>query len=67
MNIIEEKDIRVCPNCRKDVERSNMLYTRDCHGIISRLVCLDCYPVLMKRGYDGVYYTEADECIEADY
>lgn len=44
MNIDEEeKDIRVCPVCGKEVERSNMLFTHDCHGITFRLVCWECY------------------------
>ena len=30
-------------------------------------VCFDCYEKLMAKGYDGQYYTEADECIDEDY
>jgi formate dehydrogenase maturation protein FdhE len=68
MNIDEEeKDIRVCPVCGKEVERSNMLFTHDCHGIPFRLVCSRCWEKLMSKGYDGEYYTEADEQIEPDY
>lgn len=68
MNIDEEeKDIRVCPVCGKEVERSNMLFTHDCHGIPFRLVCSHCWEKLMSKGYDGEYYTEADEQIEPDY
>lgn len=63
----EEKDIRICPVCRKAVERSEMNFTRDCHGIPYRLLCFDCYEKEMAKGYDGAYYTEADEQIEADY
>ena len=44
-----------------------MEFTRDCHGITFRLVCFDCYEKLMEKGYDGQYYTEADECIDKDY
>ena len=62
-----EKDIRVCPVCNKEVERADMEFTRDCHGIIFRLVCWKCYEKLMAKGYDGQYYTEADECIDCDY
>lgn len=45
-----------------------MLFTHDCHGIPFRLVCWDCYEKVMEeKGYDGEYYTEADECIDWDY
>ena len=64
---MEEKDIRICPCCNKEVERKDMGFTRDCHGITFRLVCFDCYEKLMAKGYDGRYYTEADECIDYDY
>lgn len=63
-------DLRLCPNCQKRRnpqwwwERSEMLWTRDCHGIPFRLVCRSCYKELMAKGYDGEYYTEADECID---
>lgn len=49
---MEEKDIRVCPCCNKGVERQNMDFTRDCHGITFRLVCFDCYEKFMAKGYD---------------
>ena len=32
-----------------------------------RLVCDRCYQRIMSKGYDGEYYTEADEQIEDDY
>lgn len=60
-------DTRVCPVCGMLVERSNMNYTRDCHGITYRLVCFDCYNRLMSKGYDGEYYDGFDERIEPDY
>lgn len=62
-----ELDIRECPVCRKRVPRADMDFTRDCHGIAFRLVCHRCWQRLMARGYDGEYYTEADERIEPDY
>lgn len=65
--IMEEKDIRICPVCNKEVERNDMNFTRDCHGITFRLVCNDCWEKLMEKGYDGQYYSEADECIDEDY
>lgn len=52
---------RTCPVCEKDYDRADMLYSRDCHGIIFRLVCAKCYQKVMAKGYDGEYYTEADE------
>lgn len=61
-----KKDIRICPVCGKEVERSDMLYTRDCHGIPYRLVCWECWDQLLERGYDGEYYDESDEQIEPD-
>lgn len=63
----EEKDVRICPVCKREVERSDMNFTKDCHGIAFRLVCLDCWDQLMTGGYDGEYYDESDEQIEPDY
>ena len=60
-------DKRICPVCEKEVLRRYMDFTRDCHGIPFRLVCFNCYSRLMENGYDGEYYTEADEQIEDDY
>lgn len=60
-------DIRICPVCEKETERHDMLYTKDCHGITFRLVCHKCYKRLMAKGYDGEYYTEAEECIDYEY
>ena len=56
-----------CPVCGKYFTRDDMTFTHDCHGITFRLVCLDCYEKVMAKGYDGQYYTEADEQIEEDY
>lgn len=64
---MEERDLRICSVCGKEVPREEMSFTRDCHGITFRLVCWDCYDKLMAKGYDGEYYTEADEQIEDDY
>lgn len=53
--------------------KSNTKQVRDavknliCHGIPFRLVCDRCYQRIMSKGYDGEYYTEADEQIEDDY
>lgn len=60
-------DIRTCPVCERPVQRNDMQFTRDCHGITFRLVCCDCYSRLMSKGYDGEYYTETDENIDYDY
>ena len=60
-------DTRICPVCEKEVDRSEMSFTRDCHGITFRLVCWDCYDELMGKGYDGEYYDETDECLDYDY
>ena len=50
----KEKDVRICPVCEREVERSEMNFTKDCHGIPFRLVCWECYD-------------ESDEQIEDDY
>ena len=63
----EERDIRICPVCGNEVERSEMEFTRDCHGIPFRLVCWDCCGKPMEKGYDGQYYTELDENLDYDY
>ena len=61
-------DKRICPVCNREVDRSEMNFTKDCHGITFRLVCADCWDIIMmEHGYDGEYYTEADECIDYDY
>ena len=61
-------DLRECPICGKEVERSEMTFSHDCHGIPYRLVCFSCYEKIMdEKGYDGKYYTELDECIDYDY
>ena len=56
-----------CRCCGKLFNRNEMEFTKDCHGIPFRLVCTDCYDILMSKGYDGEVYTEADECIDYDY
>lgn len=63
----DDNDIRTCPVCGKKVPRYDMQFTTDCHGITYRLVCYECYERLMEKGYDGEYYTEADECLDYDY
>ena len=63
----QERELRICQACEKEVYRDEMLYTKDCHGITFRLVCWDCYNRLMEKGYDGEYYDEADEQIGDDY
>lgn len=63
----EERDIRTCPVCEHEVDREDMYFTKDCHGIPFRLVRDRCYQRIMSKGYDGEYYTEADEQIEDDY
>lgn len=57
---------RICPSCNKEYSREDMEFTRDCHGIPFRLLCFKCYDKAMEKGYDGQYYTEADECL-GDY
>lgn len=57
-----------CRICGREFRRSEMSFTYDCHGIPFRLVCQECYNrVMEEKGYDGEYYTEADECIDWDY
>lgn len=63
----EDKDIRICPVCKRVVERCDMDFTRDCHGITFRLVCFDCWEKLMAKGYDGQYYDERDENLDEDW
>ena len=56
-----------CAICERDFPRDEMNFTRDCHGITFRLACPACYQRAMEKGYDGEYYTEADECLDEDY
>lgn len=60
-------DVRECPCCGKQVGRSEMDFTRDCHGISFRLVCFECYEKLMAKGYDGELYDETDESLDEDW
>ena len=64
---MKEKDMIICPVCEQEVERNDMYYTKDCRGILYRLVCYKCYCKLMENGYDGEYYSEEDECLEYDW
>lgn len=60
-------DERLCPVCEGLYERASMQFTHDCHGIPFRLVCSGCYEKIMdSKGYDGEYYSEADENIWED-
>ena len=63
----EEEPKLTCPVCGRDYYRSEMDFTYDCHGIPFRLVCYECLEALMaEKGYDGEYYTSADENIWDD-
>lgn len=63
-----DENKRTCPICGRDFTRSDMVFSRDCHGIPYRLVCWRCWDrICDERGYDGKYYTEADECLDYDY
>lgn len=63
-----DTDLRVCPVCEKEYDRKDMQYSRDCHGITYRLLCFDCLErIYEEKGFDGEYYTEADECLDYDY
>lgn len=37
-----EKDIRECLECNKEVERKEMIYVRDRYGIPYKLLCDNC-------------------------
>lgn len=57
-----------CGKCGKQVRAYELTLTSDCNGIPFRRVCEGCYAGIMEGpGYDGEHYTEADECIDADY
>lgn len=57
-----------CPVCGKPTRQMDMERTYDCHGIPFRYVCYKCKRrIEATKGYDGEYYTEADECIDFDY
>lgn len=64
----EEKDMRFCPECGEEVERCDMNWTYDCHGITMQLLCWKCWQKVMdEKGYDGEYYDENDECLDYEY
>lgn len=62
-----EVEMRECQRCGKEVPRDQLARSYDCHGIPFRLVCTDCMDEIDERGFDGVAYTSADECIDYDY
>lgn len=63
-----EDNMDVCPECGCIVDCADMLWTHDCHGIPLRKLCIDCHNDIMEsKGYDGEYYTDADECLDYDY
>lgn len=63
----DTNDARVCPECGKEFQYDDGMFTRDCHGIEFRFVCYECYKKIMEHGYDGEYYDESDECLDYDY
>lgn len=67
MNMDDRTDMRNCPECDRIFDREDMMWTSDCHGIPFRLLCYHCYQRVMEKGYDGEYYTDADEQIDDDY
>ena len=53
----------LCPNCKREVEKSETEFTYDCNGIPFRRLCRECCTDIMEnRGYDGRYYN--DDCCE---
>lgn len=57
-----------CPECNRVFDREDMMWSYDCHGILYRLLCPECYERIMDDvGYDGEYYDERDECLDYDY
>lgn len=59
--------IRSCAVCKNEFDKDEVLWTKDCHGIPFRQVCFKCYEKVMSRGFDGEYYTAADECLDDDF
>jgi hypothetical protein len=62
-----DMDMCECRECKKLFDRNEMDFTRDCQGIVFRLVCMRCWKKVMAKGYDGQYYDECDECLTDDY
>jgi late competence protein required for DNA uptake (superfamily II DNA/RNA helicase) len=66
-NKMENEDLE-CKRCGRTRPRNEMRFSFDCHGIPFRLVCDKCMDEIERtKGYDGEYYSEADECIDEDY
>lgn len=63
--LVQQEPKITCPVCGKEFVRSDMEFSYDCHGIPFRLLCLECKAKIEEeKGYDGEYYTEADECLD---
>lgn len=68
MELDEFRPPVICDECGCESPREDCAWTHDCHGIPFRLLCLKCYEKIMsENGYDGEYYTEADECLDYDF
>lgn len=65
--IFDYINMHTCAHCGKSFNRADMTFTKDCHGIPFRLVCWDCYNILMDYGYDGEYYDDSDENLDWDW
>ena len=62
------EEIYTCPKCGGEFSKSEMEFSKDCYGIPYRLLCHDCWDKIYdEKGYDGEYYTSADEQIDDDY
>ena len=57
---MDEYNPRICPVCGQEFDRDEMFFMS---GIPFRLVCSNCYDIIMSKGYDGELYTELDENI----
>ena len=56
--VIDPVDMHTCPVCNEKCGKQYMRWTKDCHVVPFRLVCQDCYPAAMEKGYDGELYHE---------
>jgi len=56
-----EPVLRKCRECGTIVNKADLDYTRDSHGVTGNLVCHKCHEKIMKNGYDtqfGSYHEE---------
>ena len=60
-------DLRICPECSKEVSRNIMHWTKDRYGNPFKLVCCDCYEAEQEKILEWEFDPSTGENLESDY